>query len=58
MTSRARRLLDVTIEDNDFKISVGLRRKTSEEELEGLNQVFQSATAEFRHRMTTARNAS
>ena len=50
--------LDVTIEDNDFKINVGLRRKPSEEELEGLNQVFQSATAEFRHRMTTARNAS
>lgn len=50
--------LDVTIEDNDFKINVGLRRAPTEEELEGLNQVIQGATAEFRHRMTTARNAS
>ncbi|WP_430786302.1 tetratricopeptide repeat protein [Actinoplanes sp. G11-F43] len=44
--------LDVAVVDNDFKIDVHLKREPTEQELERLNQVFQTAQAEFRHRLT------
>lgn len=44
--------LDVAIVDDDFKISVELRREPTEAELDRLNAVFQSAHAEFRRRLT------
>ncbi|NES28450.1 tetratricopeptide repeat protein [Micromonospora terminaliae] len=44
--------LDVAIVDGDFKIEVGLRREPTEAELERLNQVFQTAHAEFRRRIS------
>ncbi|MEV4516287.1 tetratricopeptide repeat protein [Dactylosporangium sp. NPDC049525] len=42
---------DVTIADGDFKIDVHLRREPSQDELERLNGVVQSALAEFRHKL-------
>ena len=45
--------LDVTIVDGDFKIDVSLRREPEESELSRLNEVFQTALAEFRGRITT-----
>ena len=50
--------LDVTIEDSNFNVNVELRRKPTEDELEQLDRVVQGATAEFRHRMTSAKFAS
>lgn len=47
--------LDVTIEDGDFQIKVELRRKPTEDELERLNGVVQSAYAEFRRRIAEPR---
>ncbi|MET8907374.1 tetratricopeptide repeat protein [Micromonospora sp. NPDC004551] len=44
--------LDVAIVDGDFKIDVGLRREPTEAELERLNEVFQTAHAEFRRRLS------
>ncbi|SCF24812.1 Tetratricopeptide repeat-containing protein [Micromonospora chaiyaphumensis] len=44
--------LDVAIVDGDFKIEVGLRREPAEAELERLNDVFQTALAEFRRRIS------
>ncbi|MEO3868235.1 tetratricopeptide repeat protein [Nonomuraea sp. B12E4] len=44
--------LDVTIENDDFAIQVKLRREPTEDELEHLNRLVQSATAEFRGRLT------
>jgi tetratricopeptide (TPR) repeat protein len=43
--------LDVAIVDHDFSINVELRRDPTEAELDRLNNVFQSALAEFRHRL-------
>ncbi|NRQ32247.1 tetratricopeptide repeat protein [Nonomuraea sp. NN258] len=45
--------LGVDIEDGDFAVSVELRREPTEDELDQLNRVIQSATAEFRRRLTT-----
>ncbi|MEV4533098.1 tetratricopeptide repeat protein [Asanoa sp. NPDC049518] len=45
--------LRVTIVDHDFKIDVELRREPAKDELERLNEVVQSAHAEFRRRITT-----
>ncbi|GAB3846935.1 tetratricopeptide repeat protein [Dactylosporangium cerinum] len=42
---------DVTIADDDFKIDVHLRREPTQDELERLHGVVQSALAEFRHRL-------
>jgi tetratricopeptide (TPR) repeat protein len=42
---------DVTIADGDFKMDVHLRREPTQDELEHLNGVVQSALAEFRHRL-------
>jgi tetratricopeptide (TPR) repeat protein len=50
--------LKVTIENNNFNVNLELRRKPTEDELEQLNRVVQGATAEFRHRMTSAKYAS
>lgn len=47
--------LSVTLEDDDFKIDVQLRREPTEEELERLNGVMQSASAEFRRRISDPR---
>lgn len=44
--------LDVAIVDGDFKIDVGLRREPTESELDRLNDVFQTAHAEFRRRIS------
>ncbi|MCF6475181.1 tetratricopeptide repeat protein [Nonomuraea sp. MG754425] len=44
--------LDVTLDDDDFQIRVQLGREPSEEELEHLNRIVQSATAEFRGRLS------
>ncbi|WP_349338196.1 tetratricopeptide repeat protein [Plantactinospora sp. B6F1] len=49
--------LDVAIVDGDFKIDVGLRREPTESELARLNDVFQTAHAEFRHRLGEPRYA-
>jgi tetratricopeptide (TPR) repeat protein len=49
--------LDVAIVDGDFKIEVGLRREPAESELERLNDVFQTAHAEFRRRLSEPRYA-
>jgi tetratricopeptide (TPR) repeat protein len=49
--------LDVAIVDGDFKIDVGLRREPTESELERLNDVFQTAHAEFRRRLSEPRYA-
>lgn len=49
--------LDVAIVDGDFKIEVGLRREPTESELERLNDVFQTAHAEFRRRLSEPRYA-
>lgn len=43
--------LDVTIADDDFHLDVELRRKPTEEELDRLNGVIQSALAEFRRKL-------
>ncbi len=43
--------LDVTISDGEFKVEVQLDREPSPEELEHLNRVVNSATAEFRRRV-------
>ncbi len=45
--------LDVTIKDGDFQINVELRREPTEDELQHLNGVIQSAYAEFRRRITS-----
>ncbi|MEU7821642.1 tetratricopeptide repeat protein [Catellatospora sp. NPDC049133] len=44
--------LDVAIVDGDFKIDVELRREPTQDEIERLNVVVQSAHAEFRRRLT------
>ncbi|TYB39750.1 tetratricopeptide repeat protein [Micromonospora sp. AP08] len=49
--------LDVAIVDGDFKIEVGLRREPTQGELDRLNEVFQTAHAEFRHRISEPRYA-
>ncbi|MGN9765329.1 tetratricopeptide repeat protein [Micromonospora sp. SD12] len=49
--------LDVAIVDGDFKIDVGLRREPTETETERLNDVFQTAHAEFRRRISEPRYA-
>ncbi|TKK89740.1 tetratricopeptide repeat protein [Herbidospora galbida] len=43
--------LAVTVENGDFAINVDLRREPTEAEIEHLNQLLQSATAEFRGRL-------
>ena len=50
--------LEVTIANENFDINVELRRAPTEDELEQLNRVVEGATAEFRHRMTSAKYAS
>ncbi|GIE31195.1 hypothetical protein Ait01nite_042400 [Actinoplanes italicus] len=47
--------LDVDIVDGDFKIDVHLRREPTEAEIGRLNEVFATAQAEFRHRITDRR---
>lgn len=47
--------LDVAIKDDDFDISVELRREPTQDELERLNGVIQSAHAEFRRRVKESR---
>jgi hypothetical protein len=49
--------LDVTIESGDFQIKVELRREPTDDELERLNGVVQSAHAEFRRRIAKQRYA-
>ncbi|MFG3303470.1 tetratricopeptide repeat protein [Micromonospora chersina] len=49
--------LDVAIVDGDFKIEVGLRREPTQGELDRLNDVFQTAHAEFRRRISEPRYA-
>ncbi|MEU2612214.1 tetratricopeptide repeat protein [Micromonospora sp. NPDC007271] len=49
--------LDVTIEDGDFQIKVELRREPTEDEIERLNGILQSAHAEFRRRIAEPRYA-
>ncbi|MEU1841383.1 tetratricopeptide repeat protein [Micromonospora chersina] len=49
--------LDVAIVDGDFKIDVRLRREPTQGELDRLNEVFQTAHAEFRHRISEPRYA-
>ncbi|WP_144126117.1 tetratricopeptide repeat protein [Catellatospora sichuanensis] len=49
--------LDVAIADGDFKIDVELRREPTQDELERLNSVIQSAHAEFRRRLKSPRYA-
>lgn len=46
--------LEVTIENQKFNIHVELRRAPGEDELDQLNRVVEGATAEFRHRLTSA----
>ncbi|GAA2371258.1 tetratricopeptide repeat protein [Dactylosporangium salmoneum] len=43
--------LEVTLADHDFQIGLHLRREPTQEELERLNGVVQSALAEFRRRL-------
>ncbi|WP_062431038.1 tetratricopeptide repeat protein [Herbidospora daliensis] len=43
--------LDVTVRDGEFSVDVRLRREPAEAEIEHLNQLLQSATAEFRGRL-------
>lgn len=43
--------LDVTVADGDFQIKIGLQREPTEDELERLNGVVESALAEFRRRI-------
>jgi hypothetical protein len=43
--------LRVAIADDDFKIDVHLQREPTQDELERLNGVVQSALAEFRRRL-------
>jgi tetratricopeptide (TPR) repeat protein len=50
--------LDVAIVAGDFKIEVGLRREPTESEVERLNDVFRTAHAEFRRRLSESRHAS
>jgi tetratricopeptide (TPR) repeat protein len=47
--------LEVDIVDGDFKIDVHLRREPTEAEIGRLNEVFATAQAEFRHRITDRR---
>ncbi|GAA4589392.1 hypothetical protein GCM10023194_43510 [Planotetraspora phitsanulokensis] len=47
--------LNVTIENNDFAISVELSREPTEAELEHMNHLVQSASAEFRGRLLSGR---
>ncbi|BCJ75764.1 hypothetical protein CS0771_53080 [Catellatospora sp. IY07-71] len=47
--------LDVAIEDGDFQIKIGLQREPTEDELQRLNGVVQSALAEFRRRIKSPR---
>jgi hypothetical protein len=47
--------LCVTVEDDDFKIDAQLSREPTQEELERLNGVMQSAYAEFRRRLSDPR---
>lgn len=47
--------LDVEIADGDFQIKVGLQREPTQDELERLNGVIQSALAEFRRGIRTQR---
>lgn len=49
--------LDVAITDGDFQINVELRREPTQAELERLNNVFESAQAEFRRRLSDPRYA-
>ncbi|BEL06850.1 hypothetical protein Q0Z83_050410 [Actinoplanes sichuanensis] len=49
--------LDVAIVDGDFKIDVHLRREPTEAEINRLNEVFGTAQAEFRHRLSDSRYA-
>ncbi|MDO3703264.1 hypothetical protein Q3W71_16445 [Micromonospora sp. C28SCA-DRY-2] len=49
--------LDVAIVDGELKIGVGLRREPAESELERLNDVLQTAHAEFRRRLSEPRYA-
>ncbi|HTJ35069.1 MAG TPA: hypothetical protein VL738_17715 [Dactylosporangium sp.] len=44
--------LDVTVADGDFQVDVHLNREPTQEELQRLNAVMQSAYAEFRRRLT------
>ncbi|GIE82396.1 hypothetical protein Aph02nite_83460 [Actinoplanes philippinensis] len=49
--------LDVAIVDGDFKIDVHLKREPAEAEINRLNEVFGTAQAEFRHRLSDSRYA-
>ncbi|MEV4468746.1 hypothetical protein [Nonomuraea sp. NPDC049504] len=42
--------LGVSLKDGDFAVNVELRREPTEDELDQLNRVVQTATAEFRRR--------
>lgn len=46
--------LDVTVENENFKINVELRREPTEDEVEHMNRVIESAHTEFRHRLASA----
>ncbi|MFB4283104.1 tetratricopeptide repeat protein [Nonomuraea sp. MTCD27] len=43
--------LGVSLKDGDFAVSVELRREPTQDELDQLNRVIQTATAEFRRRV-------
>jgi tetratricopeptide (TPR) repeat protein len=45
--------LDVSIVDGEFKIEVQLQREPTPDEIDHLNRVMNSATAEFRRRVTS-----
>ncbi|WP_432867288.1 tetratricopeptide repeat protein [Microbispora rosea] len=47
--------LDVGVDDGEFAIQVRLRRKPSAAEIEHMNQLIESANAEFRSRLTSPR---
>jgi len=47
--------LEVTVKDGHFALQVRLRRKPSEAEMEHMSRLIESAHAEFRSRLTSAR---
>jgi tetratricopeptide (TPR) repeat protein len=49
--------LDVAVADGEFTIEVELRRQATEAEIDRLNDVLQTAVAEFRHRLRESRYA-
>lgn len=47
--------LDVTVDDQNFKVDVKLHREPTEDELRYMNRVIESANGEFRHRLLAVR---